>query len=102
MKADCTDEETISKVYENPTVKNFQKNHPEYQFELQGNREYFPEQCQYWFYNTGGIIQHNLWIIIEKEKNYDVSTKWMCFDHTGKEPLRLDPYDVPDLTSKNC
>lgn len=102
IKADCDDQETISKVYENQSTKNFLKGHPDHGFEPQGNRKSFPSQCMYWFYDADGVKQSNLWVVIDTERHNNDFTMGICFDHDSKEPRKISPFDVPDLTSENC
>lgn len=101
-KADCNDSELIAKIHDQQIAKNFIKANPEYEFEIQGTRSSFPSQCQYLFYFADGVIQKNLWLTIDTGRHDNIFGTSMCFDHSDDEPRFIDPYHVPDLTSKNC
>lgn len=102
IPANCDDQEIISQAYDRQITKNFLENHPNATFVNQGNRESFPLQCQYWFYDTDGTIQRNMWVVINQEDPLSDFDIMICMDHIDEQPLEFSPFKVPDYTSENC
>ena len=102
IPVDCDDDVILESLYNRGSVKNFQKNYPEYYFENQGQRYFLTAQCQYWFSDTDGMKQQNLWIVFDAKRSYFVSESRLCFDNNDEEPVNIDTSNFSDFTQKNC